>query len=61
MKELIKEDLIFIHRNKAKSEAMNYLGETGQDYKIELVNELTDGNISFYDMKNNKTNKKIRW
>ena len=49
MKKIIKEDLEPKKLVKVREEALEYLQELGEDYKIELVKDLPEGEkISFY-------------
>lgn len=51
MRSLIKRKLIMTRREVTKSEALNWARDNGQDYKIELINELPESEqITFYDM-----------
>lgn len=51
MKAIIKGDYIFEKRTEPKAKALEFLEAASQPYKIELVNDLADGTISFYDIK----------
>lgn len=48
MKELAKEKQVFERREVPKDEALNYYSEKGDEYKVELIQDLEDGKISFY-------------
>ncbi len=48
MKEIIKQRQKFERREVPKSEALQYFKEKGDEYKLELIDELEDGTISFY-------------
>ncbi|HEY8392107.1 MAG TPA: threonine--tRNA ligase [Capillibacterium sp.] len=48
MKKIIKEDYPFTREMVAKDEALARLRAAGEKYKVELVSELQDGEISFY-------------
>lgn len=48
MKELAKRESRFTRKNVTKEEALNYFNTKGDPYKIELINDLTDGQITFY-------------
>lgn len=52
MKELAKKDSIFFRKDISKQEALNYFNEKGDPYKIELINDLQDGSITFYQQGN---------
>jgi len=49
MLELAKEKQTFKRREVSKTEALNYFSNKNDEYKIELISELTDGQISFYE------------
>ncbi len=48
MKELAKSKQEFIRKEIPKNEALEYFRKKGDDYKLELIDELEDGEISFY-------------
>ncbi len=48
MKELAKEKQEFERREVPKKEALEYYKEKGDEYKVELIQDLEDGKISFY-------------
>ncbi len=48
MKELAKQKNPFIREERAKSEAVAYFTEKGDEYKLDLLEGLEDGNITFY-------------
>ena len=48
MNELAKKNSQFIREQKAKAEAIAYFTEKGDEYKLDLLANLTDGEISFY-------------
>ena len=48
MKELSGQKNGYERKDISKKEALKYFTEKGDDYKIELINELEDGSISFY-------------
>lgn len=48
MLELAKEKNTYDRREVSKEEALAYFTEKGDTYKIELINELEDGTITFY-------------
>lgn len=51
MKGIIKRKLKMTKREATKSEALDWARDNGQDYKIELINELPEKEkITFYDM-----------
>ena len=59
MKEIIKGDFDFVKRSLPKDEAIKYLRDIRQPYKIEMAEELKDSEIGFYDLKNSKTGEVI--
>lgn len=48
MNELAKKNSIFIRKEIAKTEAINYFTEKGDEYKLDLLSGLNDGEITFY-------------
>lgn len=48
MLELAREKQIFTRVEVSKKEAQSYFGEKGDEYKLELIEELEDGDITFY-------------
>lgn len=52
MAELAKTKSSYNRRDVPKSEALKYFTEKGDPYKIELINDLADGTISFYTQGN---------
>jgi threonyl-tRNA synthetase len=48
MKELAKKDNAYTRRDVSKAEALEYFTKKGDNYKLELINDLTDGTITFY-------------
>ncbi|MDD2413393.1 MAG: threonine--tRNA ligase, partial [Bacteroidales bacterium] len=48
MMELISQKHRFEYREVTKVEALKYFSKKGDEYKLELINELEDGTISFY-------------
>lgn len=52
MKELAKEKHAYNRRQVSKSEAIDYFSRKGDEYKLELLNELEDGQITFYESGN---------
>jgi threonyl-tRNA synthetase len=48
MMELAKSKNEYIRTDVSKEEALNYFTEKNDEYKLELINELEDGTISFY-------------
>ena len=52
MVELARNKSSYSRRDVAKTEALNYFTEKGDPYKIELINDLADGTITFYTQGN---------
>lgn len=52
MKELAKEKLQFERKEVSKQDAINYFTEKQDPYKLELIEGLEDGNITFYTQGN---------
>ncbi|MEM7573993.1 MAG: threonine--tRNA ligase [Bacteroidota bacterium] len=48
MLELARQKNEFIRREVSKSEAIDYFKKKGDEYKLELLDELEDGSITFY-------------
>ncbi len=48
MKDLAKQKQQFVRREVSKEEALDYFRKKGDEYKLELIGELEDGQISFY-------------
>lgn len=48
MNELAKKNSQYIREQKAKAEAIAYFTEKGDEYKLDLLSNLVDGEISFY-------------
>jgi threonyl-tRNA synthetase len=49
MKELAKQKLNYKRRDVSKKEALEYFEKKGDEYKIELIDELEDGQITMYE------------
>ena len=49
MLELAREKQTFSRRDVSKSEALNYFNDKDDEYKIELIQDLEDGHITFYE------------
>jgi len=47
--ELAREKQVFTRKEVSKPEALNYFTKKGDKYKIELIGELEDSNITFYE------------
>jgi threonyl-tRNA synthetase len=52
MKELAKKDSSYVRSEVSKAEALKYFTEKGDEYKVELINDLADGTITFYKQGN---------
>ncbi len=48
MQELARQKQPYIRKEVSKEEALKYFTEKGDEYKLELINELNDGEITFY-------------
>jgi threonyl-tRNA synthetase len=48
MAELSKKNSEFIRKSISKQDAINYFSEKGDEYKLDLLQGLTDGEITFY-------------
>lgn len=48
MKELASQNLPFIRKDVSKKEALEVFRSKGDEYKVELIDELEDGTISLY-------------
>ena len=49
MKELASQKIQFVRREVPKAEALEYFQKKGDEYKLELIDGLEDGQISFYE------------
>jgi threonyl-tRNA synthetase len=49
MKQLAQQKLPYARKEISKKEALAYFKEKGDEYKLELLEELEDGSISFYE------------
>ena len=52
MKELAKKENIYSRRDVSKAEALDFFTKKGDEYKIELITDLKDGSITFYEQGN---------
>ena len=52
MKELASQKMSFNRKKISKKEAISYFTEKGDDYKLELLKDLKDGEITFYSQGN---------
>jgi threonyl-tRNA synthetase len=48
MKELAKKNSVFLRKEIPKHEAIQYFSQKGDEYKLDLLSNLDDGNITFY-------------
>ena len=48
MQELAKQNNRFLRKDIAKADAISYFEEKGDEYKLDLLTNLTDGEITFY-------------
>ena len=48
MQELAKQNNRFLRKEIAKADAISYFEEKGDEYKLDLLTNLTDGEITFY-------------
>lgn len=49
IQELAREKQQFIRKAKSKIEALGYFSGKGDEYKVELINDLEEGEITFYE------------
>lgn len=49
MKEIIKKDSPFKRRNLSRTEAIELFRKSREDYKVEILNEITDDTVSVYE------------
>ncbi|THU30417.1 threonine--tRNA ligase [Niastella caeni] len=52
MNELAKQNNSYVRKEMPKAEALKYFADKGDEYKLELLNNLTDGEITFYTQGN---------
>ncbi len=52
MKELAKTKNTYRRREVSKAEALDFFGNKGDEYKLELIQDLQDGQITFYEQGN---------
>ncbi|HQU40659.1 MAG TPA: TGS domain-containing protein, partial [Chitinophagales bacterium] len=52
MKELASQKNPYIRKEVSKADAISYFTEKGDQYKLELISELEDGKITFYEQGN---------
>lgn len=49
MQELASQRIKFVRKEVSKKDAIDYFTQKGDEYKLELINDLEDGTISFYE------------
>lgn len=49
MQELASQKIRFIRKDVCKADAVDYFTKKGDEYKLELIDGLEDGNITFYE------------
>lgn len=49
MREMIKKNSPFVRKDISRDEALRLFGDMGDTYKVELLNEITDENVSVYE------------
>lgn len=49
MQELVKSGITLVRKDISKSDALKLFSERGENYKVELINELEDGTITLYE------------
>jgi threonyl-tRNA synthetase len=49
MQEIIKKDSPFVRKEMSRAEALRLFKDMGETYKVELLNEITDENVSIYE------------
>jgi threonyl-tRNA synthetase len=52
MKELARKDNAYERSEVSKADALKYFTQKGDEYKVELINDLQDGSITFYKQGN---------
>ncbi len=52
MKELAKKDSVYVRKEVSKADALDYFRKKDDPYKLELINDLQDGTITFYQQGN---------
>lgn len=52
MRQLAEQKSAYIRKDICKAEAISYFREKGDEYKLELLEDLEDGNITFYTQGN---------
>jgi len=49
MAKIVKEDTPFVRQEKSKEEALGFFAAREENFKVELIRELDDGTITFYE------------
>ncbi|MBQ7551501.1 MAG: threonine--tRNA ligase [Bacteroidales bacterium] len=49
MQEIASRKIQFVRREVSKKEALDYFSKKNEEYKVELINDLEDGTITFYE------------
>jgi threonyl-tRNA synthetase len=52
MMELARKKMSFVRKEVPKKEALEFYNQKGDEYKVDLINDLEDGTISFYESGN---------
>lgn len=52
MLELARQNNVYVRKEISKSEAISYFTEKGDEYKLDLLERLEDGNITLYSQGN---------
>ncbi|MDR1345962.1 MAG: threonine--tRNA ligase [Bacteroidales bacterium] len=52
MQEIAAKKMQYVRREVSKQEALDYFTKKGDEYKIELISDLEDGTITFYESGN---------
>ena len=52
MQELARQKQTFVRKEVTKAEALDFFTKKGDEYKLELINDLEDGQITFYETGN---------
>ena len=50
MKELAKKKDLYVRKDVSKAEALEYFTQKGDEYKLDLIKDLDDGTITFYEV-----------
>tara|TARA_R110002050_G_scaffold97893_2_gene203421 strand:+ start:129 stop:2069 length:1941 start_codon:yes stop_codon:yes gene_type:complete len=50
MKELAKKKDLYVRKEVSKAEALAYFTKKGDEYKLDLIKDLEDGTITFYEV-----------